>query len=711
MADFLLEIGLEEVPSRMLAGAEQELGKRVIALLEREKLLEDGRASVTTYSTPRRLAVVATGLRTKQLDSEEKLQGPAAKVAFKDGVATPAAVAFAKKAGVDVSELNTTATAKGEYVTATLKKPGQAAADVLARELPAEIAGIYWAKSMYWRPGKPERFVRPVRWMVALLDGAVVPLEWAGIRAGAESYGHRVLYGDAAVKILKPGEYAAALEKAFVMVDPEQRRGKIRKALDAATRTVAGARWREDEGLVDITVHLTEWPSVLLGSFEREHLTLPEEVLVTVMRDHQKYFAVEDADGRLAPHFLTVLNTEVDAAGAEIIRHGNARVLRSRFNDARFFWDTDQKILLEQRVEMLKAVTFQKQLGSYWEKTQANMRVAEGLVERLNAKGGRVNAPDVELALKLAKTDLTTELVKEFTELQGIVGGLYAAAQGMPPAVAQAIYEQYMPAGMDDAMPRTAEAALVGIADRANTIVDMFAIGLAPTGSKDPFALRRAGNGIVRVLAEAGAASVLSLADVAGAATAASAQDKAKEKQSEVLEFMRERLTFYLRETLGFAYDVVNAVTAAGADDVRDTIQRARAVTAVRGTADFAAISTAFKRMKNILAQADGKGEAAGTKVNAALLTAGAEAELYARLQELAPDVEALRQSGDYAGALDKIATLRPPVDAFFDAVMVLAPEAELRANRLALLRLLLADFSRIADFSEIVPAGAASAS
>ncbi len=472
-----------------------------------------------------------------------------------------------------------------------------------------------------------------------------------------------------------------------------------------------GARWREDEGLVDITVNLTEWPSVLLGSFESEHLSLPEEVVVTVMRDHQKYFAVEDGKGKLAPHFLTVLNTEVDAAGAEIIRHGNERVLRSRFNDARFFWDTDQKILLEQRVEMLKAVTFQKQLGSYWEKTQANMRVAGALIARLSAVGARVNAADVELALKLAKTDLTTELVKEFTELQGVVGGLYAAAQGMPPAVAQAIYEQYMPAGMDDAMPRTQEAALVGIADRANTIVDMFAIGLAPTGSKDPFALRRAGNGIVRVLAgETGAgdggALPLTLDDVVKAGTSESAQKQAGEKQGEVLEFLRERLTFYLRDTLGFAYDVVNAVTAAGADDVRDTIARARAVTAVRGTADFLAISTAFKRMKNILAQAAGKGEAAGTTVNAGLLTAGAEAGLYSRLQELAPEVEGLRQRGDYAGALDKIATLRPPVDAFFDAVMVLAPEAELRANRLALLQLLLGDFSRIADFSEIVPAG-----
>jgi glycyl-tRNA synthetase beta chain len=708
MADFLLEIGLEEVPARMLAAAQQELVRRVRALIERERLFADGAGEVTGYSTPRRLAVLATGLRSKQEDSEEQLQGPAAKVAFKDGQPTPAAIAFAKKAGVDVSELKTQTTAKGEYVTATLRKLGRYAADVLARELPPEIAGIYWAKSMYWRPGKPERFVRPVRWLVALLDETVVPLEFAGIHAGADSYGHRILHGAAPVRIAKPTEYAETLEKAYVVVDPEQRRNKIRKALDAATRTVAGMRWREDEALVDQTVHLTEWPSVVLGGFEREHLSLPEEVLVTVMRDHQKYFAVEDAHGKLAPYFLAVLNTEVDEDGAEIIRHGNARVLRARFNDARFFWETDQKILLEQRVEMLKAVTFQKQLGSYWDKTQANMRVARALLKILNTKGARVNGPDVELALKLAKTDLTTELVKEFTELQGIVGGLYAAAQGMPPAVAQAIYEQYMPAGMEDAVPRTAEAALVGIADRADTIVDMFAIGLSPTGSKDPFALRRAGNGIVRILAgdgDAAPAVPLTLADVVEAATGASAQKQAGEKQPEVLAFLRERLTFYLRDAMGFAYDVVNAVMAADADDVRDGVARARAVAAVRGTADFAAISTAFKRMKNILAQADSKGETAGVSVNSVLLTPGAEAALHAQLLKLAPEVEALRRSGDYAVALDKIATLRPPVDAFFDAVMVLAPEPELRANRLALLQLLLADFSRIADFSEIVPA------
>jgi glycyl-tRNA synthetase beta chain len=707
MADFLLEIGLEEVPARMLAAGQQELARRVQALLIRERLFSnDASNEVTSYSTPRRLAVFATGLRARQEDSEESLQGPAVKVAFKDGQPTPAAVAFAKKAGVDVSELKTQTTARGEYVTAMLRKPGQAAADVLAGELPAEIAGIYWAKSMYWRPGKPERFVRPVRWLVALFDESIVPLEFAGIKAGAESRGHRILYGSAPVTIAKPAEYATTLGTAFVMVDPEQRRQKIRKALDAATRTVNSARWREDEALVDQTVHLTEWPSVLLGSFENEHLSLPEEVLVTVMRDHQKYFAVEDAHGRLSPHFLAVLNTEVDESGAEIIRQGNARVLRSRFNDARFFWNIDQKILLEQRVELLKSVTFQKQLGSYWEKTQANMRVAQGLLEILAAKGARVNGPDVELALKLAKTDLTTELVKEFTELQGIVGGLYAAAQGMPPAVAQAIYEQYMPAGMDDACPRTSEAALVGLADRANTIVDMFAIGLAPTGSKDPFALRRAGNGIVRILAsDNDAALPLTLVDIVSAAMAASDQSKSMPKQYDVLAFLRERLAFYLREVLGFAYDVVNAVTAVGADDVRDTIARAQAVTAVRGTSDFAAISIAFKRMKNILTQADSKGETVGATLNVALLTPGAEVALHAQLLQLAPEVEALRQRGDYAGALDRIATLRPPVDAFFEGVMVLAPEADLRANRLALLKLLLADFSRIADFSEIVPA------
>src|SRR5580698_10989030 len=302
MSDFLLEIGLDEVPARMIAGAEAELGKRVTDLLTRERLL-GASATVTTYSTPRRLAVLVQGVLGSEADSEEKLTGPSWKVAFKEGAPTAAAEAFAKKAGVAVDALEKVTNAKGEYVGATVKRLGRSAADLLVSELPKEVLSLYWAKNMYWRAGKPERFVRPIRWVVALLDGEVVPVEIAGIRAGKSSRGHRVLHGAEPVVIDAPKDYAEKLRAAKVVVDAAERRHIIRKALDAATRTVSGARWREDEPLVETVVHLTEWPTAILGDFEPEYLSLPEEVLVTVMRDHQKYFAVEGANGKLAPHF------------------------------------------------------------------------------------------------------------------------------------------------------------------------------------------------------------------------------------------------------------------------------------------------------------------------------------------------------------------------------------------------------------------------
>ena len=691
MADFLLEIGLEEVPARMIAGAEAELGRRVNELLTRERLLTSG-GKVTTYSTPRRLAVLAEGVLTSQADTEEQLTGPSWKVAFKDGAPTAAAEAFAKKAGVAVAALEKITNAKGDYVGATVKRPGRAAADLLAADLPKEVLGLYWAKNMYWRAGKPERFVRPVRWVVALLDSAVVPLEIAGIAAGNVSRGHRVLHGEAQVVIGKAADYAEALRKAFVIVDVAERRQLIRKALDAATRTVAGARWREDEGLVETVVHLTEWPRVVLGNFEPEYLALPEEVLVTVMRDHQKYFAVEGADGRLAPHFLAVLNTQVDAEGEAIIRHGNARVLRARFKDAQFFWDFDQKTPLVDRVESLKNVTFQKELGSYHWKTEANMAVVKEL-KIVQLKGVELDAPALEKAVELAKTDLTTELVKEFTELQGVIGGLYAKAQGLGETVAQAIYDQYKPASTEDDIPETVEGQLLGLADRIQTITAMFGIGAAPTGSKDPFALRRAANAIVKILAESGLPLTLSnVLDATGSAGADHAQ---------VMAFLRERLHFYLKDVRGFAYDVVSAVLAAGADDVRDAIARAEALTAVRGSEDFAAISAAFKRIKNILRQAEEKKFAVGSSKDVKLAP---EAQRLAdAAAALAPEVAILRGERAYGEALAQIATLRPVVDAFFDKVMVLDPDAAVRGAHLGLIDEVLRGFSGIADFSEIV--------
>jgi len=692
MADFLLEIGLDEIPARMIAGAEAELGRRVNELIARERLLGEA-AKVTTYSTPRRLAVYVNDVKQKQDDFQEQMTGPSWKVAFKDGTPTAAAEAFAKKAGVAVSVLEKVTTAKGEYVGATVKRQGRAAAELLASELPKEVLGLYWAKNMYWRAGKPERFVRPVRWVVALLDAAVVPVEIAGIAAGNASRGHRILHGDHSVVLPLAKSYAEVMRGAKVQVDAGERRQSIRKALDKVTRTVAGARWREDEALIETVVHLTEWPSVILGDFEAEYLALPEEVLVTVMRDHQKYFAVEGADGKLLPHFLAVMNIQVDAEGEAIIRHGNARVLRARFKDARFFWEVDQKTPLAERVESLKAVTFQKQLGSYYWKTEENLRVAKALAAAVKAGGVAFDEAALLKAVELAKTDLTTELVKEFTELQGVIGGLYAKAQGLGEKVGDAIYAQYMPASIEDAIPAKAEGQLLGLADRIQTITAMFGIGSAPTGSKDPFALRRAANAIVKILAESGLP--LTLGDV----IAAGGADGANREQ--VAAFLRERLQFFLKDVLGFAYDVVAAVLASGADDVRDAIARAEALKLVRGSEDFAAISAAFKRIKNILRQAEEKGFALGSAKN---VTLSAEAQrLGDEAAALAPKVAALRQERAYGEALALIATLRPAVDAFFDKVMVLDADPAVRGANLGLIDGVLRGFSGIADFSEIV--------
>jgi glycyl-tRNA synthetase beta chain len=713
MPNFLLEIGCEEIPARMLDPAWKELGNKVLGLLARESLfkLQSGNAEYPELvfhpcATPRRLSILIPGVAAAQPDVREQLTGPATKIAFKDGKPTPAAEAFARKAGVDVAQLETVTTPKGEYLSATVTKKGRRAAEVLADFLPKEIAAIYWAKNMYWRAGKPERFVRPVRWLVAMLDDEVVPLEFAGIRAGSETRGHRILSSGAA-KISRAGDYHSVLSHAKVQVVVSEREHRIRKALDAATRTVAGARWREDAGLLNTVVNLTEWPSAILGSFDRQFLSLPEEVLVTVMRDHQKYFAVEDASGKLAPHFLAVLNTDGDPDG--LIRHGNERVLRARFNDARFFWDTDQKLSLTARVDMLKAVTFQKDLGSYAAKTERMLKLVEKLCGGLGKQGLKADVAAAQQAAKLAKTDLTTELVKEFTELQGIIGGLYAKAQGLPQAVADAVYDQYKPESMEDSVPRTLEGAVLSIADKADSIAGMFALGLLPSGSKDPFALRRQANGIVKTIAEH--KLPVNLAELMEHARSGYEGNDAERKftlkgepyKQALNSFFRERLEFYLRDSLGLAYDVVNATLAAGAEDVVDAVARAQAVAKVRPSDDFESISIAFKRMKNILRQAAENQRRVADPFQTSSLKDTEEKKLAAMIPEVASRVKALRGARDYEPALVEISKLRPAVDAFFDKVMVMVDDEALRANRLGLLKTLVHEFSSIADFSEIV--------
>ena len=697
MPDLLLEIGLEEVPARMLHAAQRELGERVRALLERERLLPNA-AACETFSTPRRLAVLLRDVAEKQPDAEERLMGPAWAVAFKNGDPTPAAHAFAKKAGAPVEALVPLATPKGEYASAIAQRPGRNAIDLLAEQLPKEIAALNWPKPMYWRADKSEKFVRPVQWIVALLGDAVAPFEFAGIATGRHTYGHRVLHGPAPVELASPAGYREQLLNAHVMADVEARRHTIRKALDRVTRTVEEARWREDEKLVDTVTHLTEWPSVILGGFAPEYLALPEEVLVTVMRDHQKYFAVENREGKLLPHFFAVLNTEADERGQAIIRHGNERVLRARFNDAQFFWNFDRRTPLEERKALLAHVTFHKDLGNYEQKTERMQAIAQRLAASvLNAK-----TEVLAQAVALSKVDLTTELVKEFTELQGIVGGLYCRAQSIfeSEEIAQAIYWQYRPAAITDPIPPTVEGQLHAHAPRIDTNVSMFAIGLAPSGSKDPYALRRAANGVVKILA----ASTLPL----WLSTVLRSATTDEVLFGTVAAFFAERLAFYLREVANLPSDVVNAVLASDNDDVPDAEARGKALSEVRGSDDLVAIAAAWKRTKNILRQAAEKGIEPSPKIDSALLAEDAERELAASVSALIPQVEAFRAERNYRAAFERIATLRPHVDRFFDSTMVMTEDPSLRANRLALLSGIVHELGRIADFSELQPEASA---
>jgi glycyl-tRNA synthetase beta chain len=716
MPDFLLEIGCEEIPARMIDSASRELRERLGSLLQRERLTPSG--AITPLYTPRRLALLVCGIPTAQSDVTEQLTGPSAQVAFKDGQPTPAAHAFAKKAGVDVGQLQRVITPKGEYFAATVTRKGRSAAEIVAETLPKEVATLYWPKNMYWRK-RGELFVRPVRWLVAMLDEQVIPMELFGITAGKTTRGHRVI-GNSSVTISKPASYIETLRDAKVLGAAE-REQVIRKALDAATRTIPGARWREDKPLLATVVNLTEFPSVILGSFDREFLVLPEEVLVTVMRDHQKYFAIEDANGRLLPHFLAVLNTDADRDG--IIRHGNERVLRARFNDARFFWHTDQKQTLRQRVELLKHVTFQKDLGSYYDKTMRVQRLASGLSEIILQSGMPIRPGVVHKAACLAKTDLTTELVKEFTELQGIIGGLYAQVQQLDEdlkpevqaEVAKAIYDHYKPESMEDSVPRTVEGAVLSIADKADSIAGMFGLSLIPSGSKDPFALRRQANGIVKIIAEhkLPLRLLMIMADARAHYNGSDAEKKFKNNAyaESVRGFFRERLEFYLKDVLGYAYDVVNAVLASDDEDVVAAVARAEAVTKVRDSADFDSISVAFKRSKNILKQATENKRYIAEAINLSALRDEPEKELAALIPEAAARVEKLRESRNYEAALLEIAKLRPAVDKFFDKVMVMVEDDKVRANRLALLQTLVKEFSTIADFSEIVTEGKESTS
>ena len=645
--NLLLEIGCEEIPDWMLAGALEYLGRAIADL----KL---GETSLRTDATPRRLTVRAEGLVEREPDAEERVWGPA------KSAPAPAVEGFARKQGVTVDRLEIVSDGKNEKYSYIRKIAGRPALDILAAALPQLILKTPFPKSMYW-PGKGgPRFIRPIRWIVALLGQTVIPFEIAGVASGNQSSGHRKLGASRFPVTFET--YEQALRDNFVILSADERRARIR---------AVPTKYKCDNDLLNTLVNLTEWPTPITGSFDTELLTLPKEVLSTVMRFHQKYFSVETPDGHLAPQFVAVTNTDGDPDG--LIVHGNQRVLRARFNDARFFWDTDQKKFLADRVEDLAHVTFQAKLGSYLEKT---VRTVE-LVKEL---GGDEHA---QRAAFLCKADLTTELVKEFTELQGVIGGLYARAQGESEEVATAIYDHYKPVSMEDSIPRTQSGQLLAIADKLDTLRGCFQVGLIPSGSKDPFALRRAGQGIVKILVEGKLR--LPIRSLLGG-------------DAQLEEFFLDRIRNYFRELRGFAYDEVNAVLATGWNDLIDVEDRLTALREVRPTENFEPVAAAFKRVKNILRQSDVQ---PSDSIDESLLEAGPETSLYRSFVHNRGAAEAA--PGDYRAQLAAIASVRPEIDLFFDKVLVNASDPAVRQNRLTLLHTMLVGFSTIADFSEIV--------
>jgi glycyl-tRNA synthetase beta chain len=625
---FLLEIGTEEIPDWMILGALESLRSLAVAVVP-------SLGEVSMDATPRRLVLRAANVPERQADQEELVQGPAK-------AAPPKAVeGFARKVGAKVEDLQVQSTGKGEYYTFLRKIEGRATKDILAEALPGVIPKIYFPKTMYWTGKNGPRFIRPIRWIVALLGGEVVPFEIAGVKSGKTSAGHRRL-GSRQIEI-NVEDYELQLRSNFVILSAAERRQKIEHGI-----AELGVKIQPDPALLETLVYLTEYPTPIAGSFDESFLELPEEVRTTVMRHHQRYFTAEGT------HFVAVMNTSEDSDG--LVRLGNERVLRARFNDARFFWQTDQKKKLADRVDDLKLVTFQAKLGSYYEKAERMV----GIVKEL---GGDAAA---ERAARLAKCDLTTELVKEFTELQGVVGGLYAKAQGEPAEVWQTIYDHYKPVSMEDSIPRTRTGQIVALADKLDTLREFFRIGMMPSGSKDPFALRRAAQGVVKILAEG---------EVPAAVPAN--------------EFFEDRVRFYFRDIRGYKYDEVNAAMAAGWSDMKDLAARLERLQNIRPTPDFEPLAASFKRIKNILRQAEYTG---GDAVRADLLEAGPEKELYEESQRAAGrPIESV------------IAALRPKVDLFFDKVLVNAQDPAVRRNRLAMLHNLLAEFKTFADFSEIV--------
>ena len=686
MGELFLEVRCEEIPARMLQPAIREAGTRLF-----EELLAKGLTpgEVQTGFTPRRLVLTLKGVPEREPDRQEETVGPPASVAFdEEGQPTAAALGFARKCGVEVEDLRVVETPKGEYLGTTIKTEGRPAAMVLAEVVPKVLADLSWAKSMRWGDGEGP-WVRPVHGLVALYDGQIVPFDLFGVSAGDQTIGHPI-HSPKSFTVRGGTDYQRKMARRKIEVRFDERRKRLEDGMREAAADLQGDLV-EDPELLDKLASICGTPGIVQGVFDARYLALPREVLSASLRDHQSALSVESG-GELLPCFLTVMDRADDPEGR--VRSGNEWVVEARLDDARFFYGEDRKASLSDRRGDLEHLVFHVKLGTYAEKTDRIVKLTRALCDVL---GWDDEVDDAIDAAGLLKVDLTTEMVKEFTSLQGIMGGVYSREDGKPEAVWRAIYDQYLPASIEDPIPGTRTGLATAIADRLDTLVGMFGLGLIPSGSRDPFGLRRAAQGLVRIVLEAELPLDL---DLVAALAARHYGDRIDKRGEEILHSLRPFLHDRVRHLLGlqgYAYDTIEAALGAGSSNLPDLLSRVDAVHRVREEPAFLAVALAAKRIANIVK------DSPEFEVSTELLREAAEQQLHQAAQSHRTVVREAEAAGEYERCLRQITDLAEVLDRFFVEVLVMDENLELRQNRIGLLQSIQRMISRTARLTEVV--------
>ncbi|MBP2638118.1 MAG: glyS [Firmicutes bacterium] len=682
--DLILEIGTEEIPAKFMPGVLAQL-ENITKTKLTELRIDHG--EIRAVGTPRRMAVIVKAVAASQDDKHSENKGPSVKIAFDQaGAPTKAAIGFARGQGIDPAQL----VVKDEYVYAIVQEIGRPVAELLPALFTDIVESISFPKTMRWGD-LDMRFVRPIRWILALFENEVVTFTVAGVEAGKTTRGHRFL-GQAEVEVNSVADYFARLSENYVMVDQDERRQIIKEQIEKLAVSHGGTATIDQE-LLEEVVYLVEYPTALCGTFEEKYLSLPPEAIITPMREHQRYFPVTGKDGKLLPMFITVRNGGQDHI--DIVRHGNERVLKARLADARFFFEEDRKIPLANRVEKLKTIVFQEGLGTLHDKVLRLEHLATGLGQMLNVDQDEISI--AKRGAQLAKADLVTGMVCEFTELQGIMGREYAKLSGERTEVAEAVFEHYLPRFAGDELPQTTAGRLVSIADKIDNIVATFSRGLIPTGSQDPYALRRQALGIVNILIEAQyPVSLTALVSQAMDLLGITEQEQRTKLLSDIQEFFRLRIKNVLTED-NLRYDMIDAVLTIGNDNIYDTWLRAKAMAVEGGTEAMQKAVQALVRVGNLAKNAT------SDAIDTTLFIADAEQALYNAYHEAQAIITKYQAEKNYQGVLAVLANMTGPIDAFFGAVMVMVEDTAVKNNRLALLKSITTLATQTADLTKIV--------